>query len=101
MASCVRITDVLNEVAVAVVGAVEDIGVFIVADGRKGHALHVDVGGLLERLAAGVVAAVDVGGEGVEVVGIVDFVVATRVVVRQAADFVLRPRRRRREQCND
>ena len=63
-----------------------------------GRVAEGDVSRLLERLAAGVVARVDVGGEVDEVLRIVDLVVAARRVVRQAADSFLCPRRRGREQ---
>ena len=57
-----------------------------------------DVGRLPERLASGIVARVDVGGEVDEVLRIVDLVVAAVRVVRQAADGFLCPRRRGGEQ---
>ena len=84
-----------NGVALSVVGAVEwcRVVIFGLAANRLevADAAHVDVVRLLEGLAAGVVAAVDVGGEVNEVLRVVDFVVAARRVVRQAADGILRP----------
>ncbi|MBR4273873.1 MAG: hypothetical protein IKQ30_13675 [Bacteroidales bacterium] len=84
-------------VALSVVGAVEWRGVVTVGLAANrlevACAAHVDVLRLLEGLAAGVVAAVDVGGEVNEVLRVVDFVVAAGRVIRQAGDGILRPRR--------
>ena len=91
-------------VALSVVGAVEWRGVVTVGLAANrlevACAAHVDVLRLLEGLAAGVVAAVDVGGEVNEVLGVVDFVVAA-VVVGQAGDVILRPRRGGGEQGDE
>jgi len=52
-----------------------------------------DVSRLLERLAAGIVARVDVGGKGIERCRIGNLIVPARRVVRQAADGFLCPGR--------
>ena len=60
-----------------------------------------DVGRLLERLAVGIVARVDVSGKVDKVLRVLDFVIPARRVVRQAADGFLCPRRRGREQHHE
>ena len=88
-------------VALSVVGAVEWRGVVTVGLAANrlevACAAHVDVVRLLEGLAAGVVAAVDVVGEVNEVLRVVDFVVAAGRVIRQAGDGILCPCRCRGE----
>ena len=90
--SCVWRRGVYGEagdgVALSVVGAAEWRGVVIVglaANRREvADAAHVDVLRLLEGLAAGVVAVVDIIGEDDEVLSVADFVITARRVVRQS-----------------
>ena len=60
-----------------------------------------DVGRLLERLPAGIVARIDVSGKGIERCRIGNLIVPALRVVRQAADGFLCPRGLRGEQCDE
>ena len=60
-----------------------------------------DVGRLLERLPAGIVARIDVIGKGIERCRIGNLIVPALRVVRQAADGFLCPRRRGGEQHDE
>lgn len=96
--------DAADGVALAVEGALEAVGVDIESDGRIVVGAGVgDVGSLLEAHATGIVARVDVGGEGVEGCGAIHHVVRA-VGIGLDSELVaaevlggLRPRRHRRE----